>query len=83
MAVLNNGLQLESIGADRTQMIKGMVLLIAVAFDLYSKKQGRPSIIGRLMKSKSGGPAASSAPETSNPAEAEVTPTTDTIRTEN
>ncbi len=29
------------------------------------------------------GDGPSSAPETSNPAEAEVTPTTDTIRTEN
>ena len=52
MAVLNNGLQLEGIGADRTQMIKGLVLLIAVAFDIYSKKQGRPSLIGGLMRKK-------------------------------
>ena len=81
MAVLNNGLQLESIGADRTQMIKGMVLLIAVAFDLYSKKQGKPSLIGRLMDGAKGSRAAAQPDQ--NPAEAEVTPTTDTIRTEN
>ena len=40
MAVLNNGLQLEGIGADRTQMIKGLVLLIAVAFDLSKLAKG-------------------------------------------
>ena len=50
MAVLNNGLQLMGIGADATQMIKGMVLLIAVAFDVYNKSQGRPSIIGLLTR---------------------------------
>ena len=37
MAVLNNGLQLKGIGADATQMIKGLVLLIAVAFDVLNK----------------------------------------------
>ena len=41
MAVLNNGLQLMGIGADATQMIKGLVLLVAVAFDVYNKSQGR------------------------------------------
>lgn len=49
MAVLNNGLQLMGIGSDRTQMIKGLVLLAAVAFDVYNKIQGKPSIIGMLM----------------------------------
>ncbi len=48
MAVLNNGLQLLGVGADLTQIIKGLVLLIAVAFDVYNKRQGRPSIIGLL-----------------------------------
>ncbi len=62
-------------------MIKGMVLLIAVAFDLYSKKQGKPSLIGRLMDGAKGSRAAAQPDQ--NPAEAEVTPTTDTIRTEN
>ncbi|WP_136609383.1 multiple monosaccharide ABC transporter permease [Sinomonas albida] len=50
MAVLNNGLQLLGVGADLTQMIKGIVLLLAVAFDVYSKIQGRPSIVGLLMR---------------------------------
>ena len=50
MAVLNNGMQLLGVGADLTQIIKGLVLLIAVAFDVYNKMQGRPSIIGLLMR---------------------------------
>jgi putative multiple sugar transport system permease protein len=49
MAVLNSGLMLMGVGADRTQVIKGLVLLVAVAFDVYNKQQGRPSIIGHLM----------------------------------
>lgn len=51
MAVLNNGLMLMGVGADKTQVIKGFVLLLAVAFDVYNKKNGRNSIIGRFMKS--------------------------------
>ncbi|NUP74063.1 MAG: sugar ABC transporter permease [Sinomonas sp.] len=50
MAVLNNGLQLLGIGADRTAIIKGLVLLAAVAFDVYNKSQGRRSIIGLLLR---------------------------------
>ena len=50
MAVLNNGLQLLGIGADLTSIIKGLVLLIAVALDVYNKSQGKPSIIGMMMK---------------------------------
>ena len=41
MAVLNNGLQLLGVGADLTQIIKGLVLLIAVAFDVYNKTAGQ------------------------------------------
>jgi putative multiple sugar transport system permease protein len=50
MAVLNNGLQLLGVGADMTQIIKGLVLLAAVAFDVYNKSQGRRSLIGILAK---------------------------------
>ncbi|WP_022868822.1 multiple monosaccharide ABC transporter permease [Schaalia vaccimaxillae] len=50
MAVLNNGLMLMGVGADKTQVIKGLVLLAAVAFDVYNKQQGKPSIIGHLSK---------------------------------
>ena len=52
IAVLNNGLQLLSVGADRVQMIKGLVLLLAVGIDVYSKRQGKPSIIGLLTRSR-------------------------------
>ncbi|WP_430593639.1 multiple monosaccharide ABC transporter permease [Humidisolicoccus flavus] len=49
MAFLNNGLQLVGAGADIVQIIKGLVLLFAVAIDVYNKKQNRFSIIGLLM----------------------------------
>jgi len=52
MAVLNNGLQLLGVGADRTQVIKGFVLLAAVVFDVYNKQRGRGSITGRLFPTK-------------------------------
>jgi putative multiple sugar transport system permease protein len=47
IAVLNNGLQLLGVSNDKVQIIKGLVLLFAVGIDVYSKRQGRPSIIGR------------------------------------
>ncbi|WP_433131597.1 multiple monosaccharide ABC transporter permease [Micromonospora sp. CA-240977] len=50
MAVLNNGLQLQGVGTDKVQIIKGLVLLLAVAIDVYNKSQGRFSIIGSLMR---------------------------------
>ncbi|MFI5932332.1 multiple monosaccharide ABC transporter permease [Actinoplanes sp. NPDC051494] len=50
MAVLNNGLQLLGVGSDRVQIIKGLVLLLAVALDVYNKSQGRFSIIGSLTR---------------------------------
>ena len=52
MAVLNSGLYLMGVGAERQQVIKGLVLLAAVAFDVYNKQQGRPSITGRLFNRK-------------------------------
>ena len=65
MAVLNSGLMLMGVGADKTQIIKGLVLLAAVAFDVYNKQQGRPSITGRLFASKQpGSVGGTSAPET-------------------
>ncbi|RFA12080.1 sugar ABC transporter permease [Subtercola boreus] len=50
MAVLNNGLQLLGVGSDRVQIIKGLVLLIAVGLDVWNKTQGRPSISGLLTR---------------------------------
>ena len=54
MASLNNGLYLMSVRSDTMKIIKGLVLLVAVAIDLYSKAQGRPSIIGTLQRSWQG-----------------------------
>jgi putative multiple sugar transport system permease protein len=52
MTVLNSGLMLMGVGADRTQVIKGFVLLAAVGFDVFNKQQGRLSIIGRIFPGK-------------------------------
>ncbi|MDP9793597.1 putative multiple sugar transport system permease protein [Catenuloplanes nepalensis] len=72
MAVLNNGLILKGIGADSVQMIKGMVLLLAVALDVYNKRQGRFSIIGSITKGFRGsGP---SAPAGTGPVQQAKTP---------
>jgi putative multiple sugar transport system permease protein len=48
IAVLNNGLALLGVSSDRVQIIKGLVLLVAVGIDVYSQRRGRPSIIGRF-----------------------------------
>jgi putative multiple sugar transport system permease protein len=50
MAVLSNGLVLLGVGSDQVQVIKGLVLLAAVAFDVYNKNRGRFSLIGLLTK---------------------------------
>ncbi|MFJ3384486.1 MULTISPECIES: multiple monosaccharide ABC transporter permease [unclassified Curtobacterium] len=50
MALLSNGLQLMGLESNKVQIIRGLVLLIAVAFDVYSKSQGRPSLIGGMMR---------------------------------
>ncbi|MDT0329351.1 multiple monosaccharide ABC transporter permease [Nocardiopsis lambiniae] len=39
MGVLNNGMSLIGLGVDWQQLIKGLVLLLAVAFDIYNKKR--------------------------------------------
>jgi len=39
LGVLNNGMSLVGIGTDYQQVIKGMVLLAAVGFDVYNKKK--------------------------------------------
>ena len=49
MAFLQNGLLLIGAGSSQQQIIRGLVLLIAVGFDVYSKTQGRPSLTGRLL----------------------------------
>ncbi|MFA7370294.1 MAG: sugar ABC transporter permease [Sphaerochaetaceae bacterium] len=52
IAVLNNGLMLMGVGADQTQVIKGLVLLAAVVFDVYNKEHGHASIFRRLLPKK-------------------------------
>ncbi|NEM92130.1 multiple monosaccharide ABC transporter permease [Galbitalea soli] len=62
LAFLANGLSLVGTDANLVLIIRGLVLLIAVAFDVYSKVQGRPSVIGYLTRNftrKSGGGDAS------------------------
>jgi putative multiple sugar transport system permease protein len=41
MGVLNNGMSILGIGSDVQQIVKGLVLLLAVAFDVLSKKKSR------------------------------------------
>ena len=50
LASLNNGLQLIGAGADAISITKGLVLLLAVAIDVISKRRGGPSIIGIFMR---------------------------------
>ncbi|GAA4673083.1 multiple monosaccharide ABC transporter permease [Frondihabitans cladoniiphilus] len=50
LAFLANGLSLKGIDTNLVQIIRGLVLLLAVAFDVYNKTQGRPSIIGYLTR---------------------------------
>ena len=50
MGVLNLGLANLSVDSNYVQVIKGLVLLGAVAFDVYSKSQGKPSFIGMMLK---------------------------------
>jgi putative multiple sugar transport system permease protein len=40
MGVMNNGMSIMGINIDWQQVIKGLVLLGAVIFDLYNKKKG-------------------------------------------
>ena len=41
MGVLNNGMSIMGVGIDLQMTIKGLVLLIAVAFDVISKRKSR------------------------------------------
>jgi len=49
MGVLNLGLANLSVDSNFVQIIKGLVLLLAVAFDVRSKMQGRSSFIGMMI----------------------------------
>jgi putative multiple sugar transport system permease protein len=39
MAVMSNGMQLEGIDQSTQSVVKGLVLLLAVAFDIYNKRR--------------------------------------------
>ncbi|MFC5470710.1 multiple monosaccharide ABC transporter permease [Cohnella suwonensis] len=39
MGVMNNGMSLIGVGIDRQQVIKGLVLMLAVGFDIYNKRK--------------------------------------------
>ncbi|MCD4550229.1 sugar ABC transporter permease [Schaalia sp. lx-260] len=52
MAVLNNGLLLLGVGSDRAQVIKGIVLVVAVLYSLLSRQQRNVSFAQKLMRSR-------------------------------
>ena len=60
-------------------MIKGLVLLVAVGIDVYSKRQGRPSILGPLRpqprrrrhRPAPASPTGETSPQANNPAAAD------------
>ncbi len=54
MGVLNLGLANLSVDQNFIQIIKGLVLLGAVAFDVISKKRGKSSFVGMVMKAFQG-----------------------------
>lgn len=68
MAVLNNGLELLGVGSDRVQIIKGMVLLVAVGVDVWNKSQRRPSITGLLTRGRNAVAGAPNKPAAQVPA---------------
>ncbi len=70
MGVLNLGLANLSVDSNTIQVIKGLVLLGAVAFDVLSKSRGKPSFIGMILSAF--GKKADPTPVRAN----EVSPTT-------
>jgi putative multiple sugar transport system permease protein len=68
MGVLNLGLANMSVDSNWIQVIKGLVLLGAVAFDVMSKKAGRRSFIGMVMDAFGGRRTPTSAASVTVPA---------------
>ncbi|GAA0974113.1 sugar ABC transporter permease [Nocardiopsis tropica] len=65
MGVLNNGMSLIGLGVDWQQLIKGLVLLLAVAFDIYNKRR---VTMGRTLDVRPpGGPARGTGPKADDP----------------
>jgi putative multiple sugar transport system permease protein len=77
MGVLNLGLANLSVDSNYVQIIKGLVLLGAVALDVLSKYRGRPSFIGMIIKGISLGRGTPPGPASPTPVRADeaVTPT--------
>lgn len=44
IGILNNGMSIMGVGTEYQQLIKGLVLLAAVAFDVFNKRRGSTSI---------------------------------------
>ncbi|MEH0110257.1 multiple monosaccharide ABC transporter permease [Tersicoccus sp. MR15.9] len=66
MGVLNNGMSILGLGTDYQQLIKGLVLLVAVAFDIFNKnRSGGGGGLGRLFAFRRGGTAPAPAAATS------------------
>ena len=49
MAVINNGMSLIGAPSERVMLVKGLVLLAAVAYDVWTKRRGRR---GRAMTAR-------------------------------
>jgi putative multiple sugar transport system permease protein len=65
MGVLNNGMSILGLGTDYQQLIKGLVLLLAVGFDIFNKNRGGSgggSTIGNRFKRKTSPPAGGETP---------------------
>ncbi len=65
MGVLNNGMSLIGLGVDWQQFIKGLVLLLAVAFDIYNKRRvsgSAPVFLGLRARTRRGREPARDAP---------------------
>ncbi|MBC9823783.1 multiple monosaccharide ABC transporter permease [Terrabacter sp. MAHUQ-38] len=77
MGVLNLGLANLSVDSNYVQIIKGLVLLGAVALDVLSKYQGRPSFIGMIINGITRGRGTPPGPASPTPVRADetVTPT--------
>ena len=68
MGVLNNGMSILGLGTDYQQLIKGLVLLLAVGFDIFNKnRSGGGCILGKRFKRKTTPPPV---PEKTTPAPA-------------
>ena len=67
MSFLANGLSLQGIDSDLVAIIRGLVLLVAVAFDVYNKTQGRPSFTAGLLRGLNRSPKGAAITENAQP----------------